>query len=146
MILAAGLLGLGRWARLLLPWAGALAACCAFAAKQDPVLRWTAPTGLLPLERQVLFAMNDGETGHELWTMKLDGSGAMLLKDIRPGSAGSFPAGPTRLGDLAIFAADDGTHGNELWRSDGTADGTRLLKDIRPGSGDSTPAGFTPFK
>ena len=80
--------------------------------------------------------------------------GAVLVKDIRPGSAPSVTepdcsCGGTSYagGDLTnvrgtlYFSAEDGAgagrHGYELWRSDGTARGTKMVKDINPGTGSS---------
>ena len=68
----------------------------------------------------------------------------MLVKDIRPGAAGSigFPDF-TLMGFAVYFAADDGVNGNELWKSDGTAAGTVLVEDINPGAGSSVPSYLT---
>jgi len=51
------------------------------------------------------------------------------VKDIDPGAAGSFRAGPRDVGGTLFFAANDGATGVELWRSDGTV----LVR--RPGAG-----------
>ncbi len=67
---------------------------------------------------------------------------ALLVKDIRPGPAGSEPRDFVVVGDLVLFRANDGTHGEELWASDGSAAGTYLVKDINPGAGWSEPAVF----
>jgi ELWxxDGT repeat protein len=63
----------------------------------------------------------------------------VLVKDIFPGSQGSFPLSLTNVNGTLFFSANfsiDGTtfDGRELWKSDGTADGTVLVKDIRPGT------------
>ncbi|MCB9870994.1 MAG: hypothetical protein H6837_14145 [Planctomycetes bacterium] len=50
-----------------------------------------------------------------------------LVKEIRPGIAGSNPTGLTDFSGALLFAADDGTHGATLWRSDGTDPGTFML-------------------
>src|SRR5262249_53990651 len=69
-------------------------------------------------------------------------AGTVLVKDIRPGSAGSGPINLTSFNGRAYFTADDGTSGRELWMSDGTAAGTVLVQDIRPGSvGAFSPSG-----
>lgn len=88
--------------------------------------------------RFVLFAAKDNTNGMELW--RTTATGAQLVRDIRPGSAGSFPSeivadGP--LGQRFFFFANDGTHGEELWQSDGTT--ATLVLDIRPGSSGSAP-------
>jgi len=90
-----------------------------------------------------LFAVLDGNegSGGELWKSNLTESGTVLVKDIEPGSAGSYPSPASSYpgalcsfnGEL-FFAASDSTHGRELWKSDGTEAGTVLVKDIAPGS------------
>jgi ELWxxDGT repeat protein len=64
---------------------------------------------------------------------------AVLVKDIFPGSQGSFPLSLTNINGTLFFSANfsgDGVtfDGRELWKSDGTAAGTVLVKDIRPGT------------
>lgn len=61
------------------------------------------------------------------------------MKDINPGSAGSYPRFLTNVGRTLFFAADDGTDGYELWKSDGTEAGTVQVNDIYPESGGSHP-------
>jgi ELWxxDGT repeat protein len=75
--------------------------------------------------------------GFELCRSDANGEGAILIKDINPGSADSYPAYIVQARDLLFFTADDGRHGRELWKSDGTDQGTRLVKDITPGAEDS---------
>jgi ELWxxDGT repeat protein len=67
---------------------------------------------------------------------------AVLVKDIVPGAASSFPYDLVNLNDTVLFSADDGVHGRELWKSDGTAAGTVLVRDINPGPGASAPSDF----
>jgi ELWxxDGT repeat protein len=87
-----------------------------------------------------LLTATDETHGQELWTSDGTKIGTRLVKDIYPGSEGSYPRAatrtndPVRIGDTLFFVADDGIHGSELWRSDGTAGGTRLVKDIHPGN------------
>lgn len=65
------------------------------------------------------------------------GSGTMLVKDILPGSAGSFPTSLLNAGGTLYFLAPDQNKlNNSLWRSDGTAGGT---VDLTPGLEASTP-------
>jgi ELWxxDGT repeat protein len=70
-------------------------------------------------------------------------AGTALVKDVNPGSTGSFPGNVDQLGvELGaglLFAADDGTNGRELWKSDGTSGGIVLLNDINLGSASSSP-------
>jgi ELWxxDGT repeat protein len=55
-----------------------------------------------------------------------------MIKDIRSGSAQSWPHPLTNANGTLFFTADDGTHDDELWKSDGTAAGTTMVKDINP--------------
>ncbi len=54
----------------------------------------------------------------------------MLVKDINPGTTGSFPVRLTAFGDKLVFGADDGTNGNELWMLD--TSGANLAYNINP--------------
>lgn len=64
-------------------------------------------------------------------------AGTYLLKDIKPGAAGSNPKSFIPFQNKLYFSADDGTNGREIWVTDGTTAGTTLLKDINPGLGNS---------
>ncbi|MFN6249748.1 ELWxxDGT repeat protein, partial [Microcystis sp.] len=66
-----------------------------------------------------------------------------LVKDINPGSVGSYPGFLTAVGNTLFFQAYDGENGRGLWKSDGTAAGTVLVKDINPGY-DSPFSGLNP--
>jgi ELWxxDGT repeat protein len=58
-----------------------------------------------------------------------------MIKDIFPGSSGSYP-GLTVVNGTVFLTATDGTTGTELWKTDGTAAGTVRVKDVNPtGSG-----------
>ena len=64
----------------------------------------------------------------------------LQVKEINPGSGGSFPVFLTAVKATLLFRANDGTTGRGLWKSDGTAAGTVRVKDI-----DSGPASSSPF-
>lgn len=56
-----------------------------------------------------------------------------IIKDINPGSAGSYIIYLTPLGNKAVFkATNQGYSNNEPWVTDGTAEGTFMLKEIDP--------------
>ena len=61
-----------------------------------------------------------------------------MVKDIRNGSASSYPSALMGMNHALYFSATDGVNGAELWRSDGTSVGTFILKNIHP-SGSSSP-------
>src|SRR5262249_17593027 len=60
-------------------------------------------------------------------------AGTVLVRDINPGSGGSFPGELTNVGGTLFFSAFEPTTETELWKSDGTAAGTMLVEDINPG-------------
>lgn len=97
---------------------------------------------------RVYFAANDGSTGRELWVTDGTSGGTVLVKDIQPGIAGSFPQNFVAMGDRMYFLASDGVHGLEWWVTDGTESGTHLVTDIYPGAATSayqlTGSGFLP--
>lgn len=96
-------------------------------ARQSGLFSYSMKT---PLGERLFFDATDGRTGEELWISDGTATGTRLLKEITPGSAGTFLADPTMLGEKLFFLAK----GTELWSSDGTADGTRLVKQLNPGS------------
>lgn len=102
---------------------------------------WNASiSNLTAMGTTLFFSANDGSGNEELW--KSDGTkdGTVLIKDISPGSAGSFPHFFTNVDGTLYFSADDGVHGYELWKSDGTVAGTVMVKDINVGMEGSFPA------
>lgn len=83
----------------------------------------------------ILFMMDDGITGKELWRSDGTPETTHLVLDIHPEGSGlpSWPDVPiVRLGAEYFFLANDGIHGFELWKTDGTADGTALVADLHP--------------
>jgi ELWxxDGT repeat protein len=63
-----------------------------------------------------------------------------MVRDVRPGSAGSNPGSLYVFKGRLYFVADDGVHGGEMWRTNGTSSGTRLFKDIDPNGSAMYPA------
>jgi ELWxxDGT repeat protein len=90
----------------------------------------------------ILYFVDDGVHGYELWSSDGCAEGTRLVADVWPGTVGSDPSWLTNCaGKVAIVANDGshGSHGQELWVSDGTESGTVLVADIAPGSGSSEP-------
>jgi trimeric autotransporter adhesin len=92
---------------------------------------------------QLYFSASDGTGGLELWKSDGTAAGTVLVKDINPGSADSFPGHFVEMGQQLYFSAFDATSGGELWSSDGTPGGTRRVRDIFAGSASSNPANLT---
>jgi ELWxxDGT repeat protein len=89
-----------------------------------------AAPSMVVIGSEAYFTANDGTHGNELW--KTDGTtaGTVMVADINPGSAGSYPGNLTNVNGELFFSATDGTHGYQLWKSDGTAAGTTMFADI----------------
>jgi ELWxxDGT repeat protein len=95
--------------------------------------------GCAVLGTHLYFAAEADSSGRELWRSDGTSAGTVLVKDIDPGSYGSYPYGFTAVGSSLFFIADGGSSGSELWSSDGTSAGTVLVKDINSGSSGSYP-------
>lgn len=100
---------------------------------------------VLPLGDRLVFAVNDGVNGRELWVTDGTPKGTRLFLDVLPGPASGVGSLWTIQGGRILFTGMDGRRGNELWTTDGTRTGTRILRDICRGSCDSFPYGYTPF-
>ena len=87
----------------------------------------------------LFFSASDGRNGHELWKSDGTEAGTVMVADIRPGPADSYPAHMVAAGSGVYFFADNGVTGIELWHSDGTPQGTSLVKDVRPGAAGQVP-------
>jgi ELWxxDGT repeat protein len=73
-------------------------------------------------------------TDLEPWFSGGDDSSTNVLKNINPGTVGSFPSGWTVSGDRLYFVANNGTDGTALWATDGTANGTNMVIDTNDSS------------
>jgi ELWxxDGT repeat protein len=109
------------------------------AAAQQP----SNPAAEPPL---ILFSASTPDTGRELWATDLGRRATRMIRDIAPGSAGSFPRDFQLLGDgRAVFSAWTADSGRELWVTNGRPRGTRMLRDIWPGETGSNPQWLTPL-
>jgi ELWxxDGT repeat protein len=91
----------------------------------------------------LFFVADDGVHGVELWRTDGTESGTVLVRDIAPGSASSYPRELTAAGGRLFFRANDGTHGFEPWESDATGAGTRMVQDLAPGGASGQPEELT---
>ncbi len=88
----------------------------------------------------VFFAAETNQGGGmELYRTDGTVNGTLLLKDINPGDAGSFPTNLRAVAGRVYFSATTPATGEELWVSDGTPAGTFRLTDINPDAGPSSP-------
>jgi LPXTG-motif cell wall-anchored protein len=94
------------------------------------------------LGNKIVFVLDNGSSGREIWYYDTATGGRGMLKDIRTGGEGSRPDSLTKVGNYVYFRADDGTDGLEIWRTDGTGAGTIMLANAHP-TGDGNPDYFT---
>jgi ELWxxDGT repeat protein len=105
-----------------------------------PVSLFPSSQDFVALDGKLYYTSVDTVHGRELWQTDGTSIGTHLVKDIRPGPAGSQISFMTSLNHNLLFVADDGTHGRELWISDGTDKGTHLVKDINTHEADANPS------
>jgi LPXTG-motif cell wall-anchored protein len=96
----------------------------------------------IALGNKILFALDNGTSGREMWYFDTSTGTRGILKDIRAGSEGSAVDSFTKVGNYVYFRANNGTDGLELWRTDGTGAGTIMLANAQP-TGDGNPDYFT---
>ena len=94
------------------------------------------------LGNKILFALDNGTAGREMWYFDTSTGVRGVLKDIRVGSEGSAVDSITKVGNYVYFRANNGTDGTELWRTDGTGAGTIMLANAHP-TGDGNADYFT---
>jgi large repetitive protein len=102
---------------------------------------------LLPqqhLGNRMVFPVDDGVHGTELWTTDGTPGGTRLLMDICPGACEGASTAPVPNGGLSYFTASDGVSGHNPWVTDGTPAGTRRILDLCGGSCSSFPFAFEP--
>ena len=61
----------------------------------------------------VNISADNGSTGAELWRTNGTAGGTQLIKDVRPGSMGSYLQNFTAVGSTLFFAANNGASGGK---------------------------------
>ncbi|HUR80499.1 MAG TPA: ELWxxDGT repeat protein [Thermoanaerobaculia bacterium] len=90
---------------------------------------------LAPLGNRVFFVANDDVSGRELWVSDGTAAGTRMVRDLTPGSRGTYEVVDPDLaavGDRLFFTGWDEAHGFEPWTTDGTNAGTMLFADLTP--------------
>ena len=68
------------------------------------------PSDLTNVNGTLFFTADDGTNGRELWKSDGTAAGTVLVKDIYPGTSGSYPTRYlTNVNGTLFFAANDGT-------------------------------------
>jgi ELWxxDGT repeat protein len=139
----------GRRSPAARPWLHHLEARLAPAAQivadinAEPTKNGSEPHEFVNFNGETYFNATDAIHGPELW--KTDGTeaGTTFIKDIEPGSEGSFPEYLTPIGGELFFVTfSPANREPALWKTDGTTAGTVLVKSFSIGYGDD-PRGLT---
>jgi ELWxxDGT repeat protein len=85
---------------------------------------------LTPTSSALFFSASLSPFGQELWRTDGTNAGTVLVKDINPGEASSFPEDLMFFGNFLIFSANDGLNGRQPWRTAGTTSSTTLIQPI----------------
>ncbi len=91
-----------------------------------PVL--SSVRNLVSYNNKLYFQCSDGINGPELWTSDGTVAGTVLLKDVYPGSNGSYPQSFTVANNKLFFYTYDIQGLKKLFVTDGTAAGTIMLR------------------
>jgi len=109
---------------------------------QYPIIGSSNPILVMIFKGQLFFTATTPTEGIELWKTNGTVQGTVLLKDINPGVAYSYPGPFIQAQGKLYFAAESADYGRELWCTDGTSSGTAMVSDIAAGTSDSNPATF----
>jgi ELWxxDGT repeat protein len=94
---------------------------------------------LTPVGRRLLFSVNDGQGGAELWRSNGTPSGVQPVRDFDGGLAPVQLEGLTDVQGVLYFSANDATGGRELFRTDRSMTTAWRVRDINPGRASSWP-------
>jgi len=90
------------------------------------------PNQLLDVGGKVFFLARDGDENMEPWASDGTASGTHLLRDLRPGPAGSLCSDFVGFQGEAYFTASPDWVRRELYRSNGTPEGTLMIREMCP--------------
>src|ERR1700733_11751614 len=83
-----------------------------------------APASFVGLGSDLFFVNSDAVNGVQMWVSDGTSAGTQLLKDIYPGTSGSYPfLSSNPVNGKLLMSANDGVTGTELWATDGTSAG-----------------------
>ncbi|MEM7128158.1 MAG: ELWxxDGT repeat protein [Chloroflexota bacterium] len=92
------------------------------------------PSPIYSTGEGVLFGVDDGQVGKELWYSNGTGDGTALVKDIDTNSLGMELLAAESVGDTLYFLSHDSVSHylspNSLWKSDGSVNGTSLVTTL----------------
>lgn len=95
----------------------------------------SGPSNFAEYKGKVYFSASNGlENGAELWVTDGTEPGTKMLKDIIPGTTGSFPEKMMVHKNKLYFLLTNTGNVRQLWESDGTESGTKLLSSVASAS------------
>ncbi|WP_224363116.1 ELWxxDGT repeat protein [Hyalangium versicolor] len=101
---------------------------------------------LWPVGNTLYFNAWDGVHGYELWKSDGTANGTVLVKDLVPGSGGSYSSNFVQLGNRLYFLNNESDSGAELlWSTDGTTAGTTMVDRVSSYSSELTVVGSSLF-
>lgn len=100
---------------------------------------------LVGYNNKIFFSADDNISGQELWVTDGTAAGTTMVRDINPGTQGSYLSGLVVAFGKIFFSAQDAQHGRELWSTDGTAQGTAMLYDLAQGADNGVQGSFYLF-
>jgi ELWxxDGT repeat protein len=100
------------------------------------------PLPRVPLGNRMIFQVNDGPHGQELWTTDGTPRGTRLIRDLCLGPCSGAALEPVVLNGRVFFSGSVTGEHPDPWVTDGTAAGTRIVRDICGDNCFSTPSGW----
>jgi ELWxxDGT repeat protein len=92
----------------------------------NPGANSSSPVFLTPIGDWLYFSADDGATGNEVW--RTNGTTTQMVKEIVPGTTGSYPFGFVEHSGAIFFIAGNGST-NTMFRTTGTAASTVVAVD-----------------